>query len=126
MLRTGVDIIEIERVRRAVERYGERFLRRIYTPAERAYCGDRYRSLAARFAAKEAVSKALGTGNWQAGVCWTDIEVVRDDASGAPGLRLHNQAASHAAQLNLSEWSLSLSHDRERAVAFVVAMSRNG
>jgi holo-[acyl-carrier protein] synthase len=83
MLRTGVDLIEIERVRAAVEEHGERFLSRVYTKAEVRCCGKRIESLAARFAAKEAVAKALGTGVWRSGVAWTDIEVLKDE-SGAP------------------------------------------
>lgn len=122
MLRTGVDLIEIERVQRAVEQHGARFLARVYTATERQDCQQRIESLAARFAAKEAVAKALGTGIWRQGVEWTDIEIVRDPASGAPHLLLHGAAADHAQQLGLTEWSISLSHDRERAIAFVVAL----
>lgn len=124
MIRTGVDIIEIERVRRAVERHGERFLQRIYTADELAYCGGRMESLAVRFAAKEAAVKALGTGSWRANVCWTDVEVVREASSGAPALALHNSAYDHAQALALAEWSLSLSHSRDYAVAFVVALGK--
>lgn len=122
MLKTGVDLIEIERVQRAVEQHGTRFLQRVYTATERQDCQQRVESLAARFAAKEAVAKALGTGIWRHGVEWTDIEIVRDPASGAPQLLLHGAAATHAQQLGLTEWSISLSHDRERAIAFVVAL----
>ncbi len=120
MLRTGVDLIEIARVRMAVGRYGERFLQRVYTPAERADCGSRMESLAVRFAAKEAVAKALGTGIWRAGVVWTDIEVARIE-SGAPLLQLHGGAARRATAMGLGEWSLSLTHSRTQAIAFVVA-----
>jgi holo-[acyl-carrier protein] synthase len=77
--------------------------------------------LAARFAAKEAVAKTLGTGIWRDGVAWTDIEVLRE-ASGAPRLILHGAAATIAANLGLHTWSISLSHDRAQAIAFVVAM----
>ncbi len=122
MLRTGVDLIEIERVKRAVDQHGARFLERVYTAAERQDCGQRIESLAARFAAKEAVAKALGTGIWRQGVEWTDIEIVRDPDSGAPSLLLHRAAADHAQRLGLHEWSVSLSHDRDRAIAFVVAL----
>ncbi|MEJ5246612.1 holo-ACP synthase [Caldilinea sp.] len=121
MVRTGVDIIEIERVRAAIEAHGERFLRRVYTDAERVCCGDRVESLAARFAAKEAVAKALGVGVWREGVGWTDIEVLRDER-GAPTLRLHGAAAALAAELGLTTWSISLSHHRTQAIAFVIAM----
>ena len=120
MLHTGVDLIEIARVRMAVGRYGDRFLQRVYTPIERADCGSRMESLAVRFAAKEAVAKALGTGIWRAGVVWTDIEVVRMDG-GAPQLRLYGGAARRAAEMGLDEWSLSLTHSRTQAIAFVAA-----
>lgn len=121
MLRTGVDLIEIERVRTAIATHGDRFLRRVYTAAELACCSRRVESLAARFAAKEAVAKALGTGVWRDGVLWTDIEVLKAE-SGAPVLHLHGAAAVIAAADGLSEWSISLSHDRSRAIAFVVAL----
>lgn len=121
MLRTGVDLIEIARVRSAIEAHGERFLTRVYTEGELACCRQRIESLAARFAAKEAVAKALGAGVWRDGVAWTDIEVLRA-ASGAPQLLLHGAAAAIAATLGLTTWSLSLSHDRTHAIAFVVAM----
>jgi len=124
MLKTGVDLIEIARIQRVIDQHGERFLRRIYTATERQDCQGRAESLAARFAAKEAVAKALGTGIWRQEVDWTDIEIVRDPQSGAPQLLLHHAAAAHAQRLGLTEWSVSLSHDRERAIAFVVALSR--
>jgi holo-[acyl-carrier protein] synthase len=121
MLRTGVDLIEIERVRAAVEQHGERFLSRVYTKAEVRCCGKRIESLAARFAAKEAVAKALGTGVWRSGVAWTDIEVLKDE-SGAPRLTLHGGAAAIAETLGIVEWSISLSHGRSQAIALVVAI----
>ncbi len=121
MIRTGVDLVEIARIQAVIERHGQRFLTRVYTDAELADCRARVESLAARFAAKEAVGKALGTGLWRHGVEWTDIEVRRDPASGAPTLQLHNAASAHSSRLQLKEWSISLSHDRERAIAFVVA-----
>ncbi|MBE2236173.1 MAG: holo-ACP synthase [Caldilineaceae bacterium] len=121
VLRTGVDIIEIERVRAAIARYGDRFLHRVYTDAEIHCCCQRHESLAARFAAKEAVAKALGTGIWRNGVAWTDIEVLKEE-SGAPRLVLHGAAASIAATRGLATWSVSLSHDRSRAIALVVAL----
>lgn len=121
MLRTGVDLIEIARVRAAIDAHGDRFLQRVYTKDELACCAQRVESLAARFAAKEAVAKTLGTGVWIDGVAWTDIEVIRE-TSGAPRLLLHGAAATIAANLDLTTWSLSLSHDRTHAIAFVVAM----
>lgn len=123
MMRTGVDLIEISRVQKAIERHGNRFLNRVYTSGELSDCRDRVESLAARFAAKEAVAKALGTGIWRHGIEWTDIEVRRNPQSGAPALYLYSAAATHSRDLQLAEWSISLSHDRERAIAFAVALS---
>jgi holo-[acyl-carrier protein] synthase len=117
----GVDIIEIERIACTLARFGERFLRRVYTEAEIAYCRGRPSRLAARFAAKEAVAKALGVGVFRReGVYWRDVEVVRDHR-GKPGVRLHGSALERARQAGLSGWALSLSHSREYAVAMVVA-----
>ena len=121
MLNTGVDIIEISRVRQVLDRYGRRFLDRIFTPGEIAYCRGRAPNLAARFASKEAVMKALGTG--VRGVGWKDIEVVRQE-SGAPSIVLHGRAQARAQRLGVFEISLSLSHSQEYAVAFVVAQLR--
>jgi holo-[acyl-carrier protein] synthase len=125
-LTTGVDLIEIARIARAVERWGERFARRVWTPAERAYCAGRIQSLAVRWAAKEAAAKALGVGlrglgSASAGVAWTDIEVGRDP-SGRPWLVLHGAAAERAASLGIAEWSLSLSHSGGLAIALVVGL----
>ena len=117
MLTTGVDIIEIERIQRVLERWGQRFLNRIYTEGERAYCRGRSQNLAARFAAKEAAMKALGTG--LRGVGWKDVEVVRGEG-GAPSIRLHGRALGRAEKLGVKDLSLSLSHSRHYAVAFVV------
>ncbi len=121
-LRTGVDLIEIERVDQAITAHGDRFLDRVYTAAELAYCRGRRESLAARFAAKEAVAKALGTGIWRQGVNWTDIETISDPESGAPQLILHGAAAALAHAQGLTTWAISLSHDRSRAIAFVTAI----
>ena len=118
MLTTGVDIIEIPRIKQVLDRYGQRFLDRVFTPDEIAYCRGRAPNLAGRFAAKEAAMKALGTG--VRGVSWKDIEVIRAD-SGAPSLRLHGRAEKRAERLQVGEMSLSISHSREYAVAFVVA-----
>ena len=116
-LTTGVDIIEIPRLRQVLERYGQRFLERVYTQGEIAYCRGRPPNLAARFAAKEATMKALGTG--ATGVGWKDIEVVRQE-SGAPSIQLHGRAEVRAQRLGMVGVSLSLSHCQEYAVAFVV------
>ena len=117
MLTTGVDIIEIPRVQGVLDRYGDRFQQRVFTPGELAYCRGRAPNLAARFAAKEATMKALGTG--VRGVAWKDIEVARAE-SGAPSILLHGRAKARAQHLGVQEISLSLSHSREYAVAFVV------
>ena len=115
---TGVDIIEIPRIARVVERYGERFLHRVYTEAEQALYHGRIPELAARFAAKEAISKALGTGIW--GIRWREMEVL-PDMRGKPLVYLHGAAAARARALNLRHFAVSLSHSREYAMAVVVA-----
>ena len=117
MLTTGIDIIEISRVGRVLERYGRRFLERVFTPDEIAYCRERAPNLAARFAAKEATMKALGTG--VRGVGWKDIEVVRHP-SGAPSIKLHGRCKQRAQRLGVQEIAISLSHSRDYAVASVV------
>ena len=120
MLATGVDLIEIERVRRGLERHGARFADRFFTAREQAQCAGRAASLAGRFAVKEAVGKALGTGIGDVG--WKDIEVLNDDR-GRPHLTLHNAAERLAAERGLSEWAISLSHAASHAVGMVVALS---
>ncbi len=119
MLRSGVDIIEIDRLKQSLARHGERFLQRVYTPAEIERYRDRPQSLAARWAAKEAVAKALGTGIGEVG--WKEIEVLEDDRR-APRLLLSGNAAALARALGLSEWAISLSHTNDLAIAFVVAI----
>ena len=123
MLVTGVDIIEVGRVRRVAETYGQRFLKRIYTEDEAAYCRGRAPQLATRYAAKEAVMKALGTG--VRGVRWRDIEVVRRRGQ-APTVRLHGTALARAELLGIDHLAISLSHSEEYAVASVVGESREG
>ena len=123
MLVTGVDIIEVGRVRRVAETYGQRFLKRIYTEEEAAYCRGRAPQLATRYAAKEAVMKALGTG--VRGVRWRDIEVVRRRGQ-APTVRLHGTALARAELLGIDHLAISLSHSEEYAVASVVGESREG
>jgi holo-[acyl-carrier protein] synthase len=113
----GVDVIEISRVAATLGRFGDRFLERIYTPGEIAYCRGRAPQLAARFAAKEAVMKALGTGT--RGVGWRDVEVTRK-RSGEPQIELHGRAAQRADRLGIDRIAVSLSHSREYAVASVV------
>ncbi len=119
MLCTGIDVVEIPRFERALARHGERLLQRLFTPQERAQCQGRVPSLAARFAAKEAAAKALGTGI--GAVRWVDIEVLTD-ARGAPHLHLHGEARRRGAALGVTAWSVSLSHSRGCAVAVVVGM----
>jgi holo-[acyl-carrier protein] synthase len=118
-LRTGVDLIEIERVKEAIGRHGERFLGRVFTPAEITLCAGKVESLAGRYAAKEAVAKALGCGIGEVG--WQDIEVLHDEHR-APRLNLSGEAKRLSDELGLQEWSLSLSHSQSHAVAFVVAV----
>lgn len=119
LLRTGIDLIEIERIEAAIQRHGERFLQRVFTPAELGETGSNPASLAARFAAKEATAKALGTGI--GAISWLDIEVLRDRDQ-PPCLHLHGAAARRASELDLNEWAISLSHTRAFAVASVVAI----
>jgi holo-[acyl-carrier protein] synthase len=118
MIRSGVDIIEIERIDRAILRFGERFFERFFTPYELIDAQGRTPALAARFAAKEAVAKALGTGIGEVG--WRDIE-IRRGPRGEPTLALHGDGAELANRLGLHAWSISLSHTHEHAVAVAVA-----
>ncbi len=121
MLSVGIDLIEVERIEGAIARFGERFLTRVFTAGELEYGRGRPLELAARFAAKEAASKALGVGvQHSEGVCWREIEVV-SDARGKPSLLLYGRAAQRAQELELRHIALSLSHTHEYAVALVVA-----
>ncbi len=113
----GVDIIETKRIAQSITRFGQRFLKRVYTEQELAYCQGRVSSLAARWAAKEAVGKALGTGIGD--VSWQEIEVV-SESNCRPTLRLHGAAAELAAQLNITEFAITISHTKDYAVAFVL------
>ena len=115
----GVDIIEIARIRRTVADFGDRFLRRVYTERERERFGSRISELAARFAAKEATSKALGTGI--RGIRWREMEVL-SNRRGKPVLILHGSASQRAADLGLVAFDVSLTHSRTEAMAFVVAL----
>ncbi len=117
-LATGVDLIDIARIREAIERHGERFITRIFTEAEQRDCGGRISSFAARFAAKEAVSKALGCGIGD--VSWLDIE-IRSNENKAPYLVFYGDGERMAKELGLLNWSVSLSHTESQAIAFVVA-----
>ena len=113
----GTDIIEIARIRRAMERWGERFLHRVYTKPELRLCREKPSSLAVRFAGKEAVMKALGTG--VKGISWREIEILAEP-SGKPLVNLYGKAQNKADSLGLGTLAISLSHSREYATAFVV------
>jgi holo-[acyl-carrier protein] synthase len=122
----GVDTVDIARVARLLAAPGERFVARVFTPGEAAYCRGRAgpaaaASFAARFAAKEAVLKALGTG-WAHGIAFRQVEVVRDHR-GAVAVHLHAAAATRAQALRIARWHLSLTHTDTSATAFVVAES---
>jgi holo-[acyl-carrier protein] synthase len=119
MIVSGVDIIETARIERAIARHGERFFRRFFTEQERRQCDGRIPSLAGRFAVKEAVAKALGTGVGD--FSWTDVEVV-GNGRGQPQLRLHNKAAELAASQGITTWTISLSHTADYAVGFAVGI----
>ncbi len=121
----GIDQIEIDRVSRTWQRYGERFGRRVYTDREWAYCISRphpAQSLAGRFAAKEAVMKALGLG-WPGGIAYRDIEITRE-ITGKPGLRLSNRAAQRASMLGVTNSTVSMTHDRTHSSATVILEKR--
>ncbi len=124
MLATGIDVVEVARVERAIARFGERFLERIYTPAEVGYSRGRPAELAGRFAAKEAVAKTLGVGMRMIsplGVGWREVEIL-NELGGRPYVVLHGRAAELAKAQELTEWSISLTHDAGLALAFVVAL----
>lgn len=121
---TGIDLAEVDRIREAIERYGDRFLQRIYTPLEIAYVSrkaNRYERYAARFAAKEAGMKAIGTG-WRRGVTWKDFEVV-NLPGGRPTLRLSGVAAEVAERMGVRNISLSLTHTSSSGMAYVILES---
>ncbi len=118
---SGVDLAEVARIQRSIERFGDRFLARVYTPAERAFVDrkkNRFERYAARFAAKEAAMKAIGTG-WKQGVTWREIEVA-NLPSGKPTLRFTGRAAEFAERLGVRSVALSLSHTAELAIAEVI------
>ncbi|MCC7190273.1 MAG: holo-ACP synthase [Anaerolineales bacterium] len=116
-LATGVDLIEIARIEEVVARHGKHYLERIFTPAELEQCGKRVESLAGRFAAKEAVAKALGSGIGE--VTWKEMEILGDE-NNAPVLSLHGAAKQKAADLGFTQWSVSISHSQSHSVALVV------
>jgi holo-[acyl-carrier protein] synthase len=120
IIKTGIDIIEIPRIQAALDRHGERFLKRVFSDQEILECRGRAEALAVRFAAKEAASKALGTGIGP--ISWREVETLHR-WSGEPYLVLHGTAEKIAEQLGLASWVVSLSHSRENAIAVVVATS---
>jgi holo-[acyl-carrier protein] synthase len=118
VIRSGIDFIEVERIDRAILRHGDRFFDRFYTPQELLDSGGRTPALAARFAAKEAVAKALGTGIGEVG--WREIEIVKGPFR-EPVLKLHGRAKQISQRLAVDSWSVSLSHTHEHALAVAVA-----
>jgi holo-[acyl-carrier protein] synthase len=117
----GIDIAEVPRIRAAIERRGQSFLKRIYTPKEIAYCErfkNKYERYAGRFAVKEAAMKALGTG-WQHGVRWVDLEVVREK-SGRPTLSISGEAGKIAEHLGVKHIAVSITHSADQAFALVI------
>ena len=121
ILGTGVDLAEVDRIREAIGRYGERFIKRIFTPNEIAYVerkANKFERYAGRFAAKEAGMKAIGTG-WKRGVRWQDFEVA-NLASGRPTLKLHGEAAKIAGKLGVKSISLSITHTSQLGMAHVI------
>lgn len=119
MLSSGIDLIEIARIERAMSRHGERFYRRFFTDREIEFCQGQAARLAGRFAVKEAVAKAMGTGIGDFN--WTDVEIV-GDGRGKPELVLHNKAQQLALEKGLTNWSISLSHTNTHAIGLAVAM----
>ncbi|HWB55233.1 MAG TPA: holo-ACP synthase [Tepidisphaeraceae bacterium] len=123
----GIDIVETHRLRELLDRHGDRFLNRVFTEAEQNYCRRNPKRfvehLAGRFAAKEAVLKALGTG-WSNGISWTDIEISPSPA-GQPKLKLSGVGAEIASRLGISDWQLSISHISTHATASAIAMKES-
>jgi holo-[acyl-carrier protein] synthase len=122
---SGIDLVEITRIRQSMERFGSRFLERVFTASEQAYClrkRNAAESLAARFAAKEAAAKALGTGISR-GVNWLEIEVIREPG-GRPSIRFRGRAAEIAEQMGVAQVALSLTHTASLAMASVILESR--
>ena len=121
MIQTGIDLVENQRIADAIERSGERFLKRIFTPMEIEQCGGRIPSLAGRYAVKEAVSKAFGTGIGD--MQWVEIEVVQNERN-APQLKLHGKAAELSDAQGIIQWSISISHTDTHAVGMAVAIGQ--
>jgi len=120
MIFSGVDLVEVARIGALIARWQERFLHRVYTEAELELCRGQVTSLAARFAAKEAVMKLLGTG--RSGVSWKDIEILTEE-TGKPMVRLSGRAERKASELRLQEVSISMSHTQEHAIALAIGQN---
>jgi holo-[acyl-carrier protein] synthase len=121
----GTDIIECERIDRMIQRHGSHFVDRVFTTQEIQYCTDRKSSdqhFAGRWAAKEAVLKALGTG-WVSGIAWTDVEIV-NQSSGKPQIKLHGGAKKIANEKKITEIQISISHCKSHAIAFATAITQ--
>jgi holo-[acyl-carrier protein] synthase len=126
MLQTGIDLIEVSRIESTIIRYGDRFLTRVFSAAELAYCGGRPHQLAARFAVKEAVAKVLGVGiQHPDGVAWNEIQVISGER-GKPLVHLCGKAAQRAQNLKLHAIAVSLSHTHEHAIAMAIAEQAGG
>lgn len=123
MIRCGVDMIECARIAAGIERGGERFLNRFFTAGERQDCADKSQRLAARFAGKEAVAKALGSGIGD--VAWREIEIRTDNPRRRPSLVLHGAARQLSEELQLAAWDISLSHTQTHAIAVAVALGQD-
>ena len=124
VLGTGIDLVENERMREMLEKWDDTFKSKVFLPEEQAYCDSRpapFRHYAARFAVKEAVSKAFGTG-MGSHIGWLDIETIRDEDTGAPSVRLSGRAGELAESMGISGIMVSLSHTRDNAVAHVLLM----
>lgn len=121
----GIDIVDIDRLGDVLDQHGERFLTRVFTPDEQAYCFSNPKRcrehLAGRFAAKEAILKAIGTG-WSRGIAWTEAEVVRAP-TGRPTVRLTGRALEEATAAGIDSWQLSISHIKTHAIASAIAMA---
>jgi holo-[acyl-carrier protein] synthase len=115
----GVDIIEIQRIRDAASRWGDHFLRRVFTDTELKLCRDKMESLAGRFAGKEAAMKALNISGW--GVSWREVEIT-SESNGKPVVGLHGRAQERASRMGLCGLEISVSHSKENAVAFVIGV----
>ena len=121
-MQIGIDIIEIARIKKAIDRWGEGFLRRVYTDAELRLCSKQPWSLATRFAGKEAIVKTLGTPE-DRGFRWKEIEIL-SDPSGKPSVHLYGKAQNQANNLGLDDLAISLSHSREYAIALVAGEAK--